>query len=206
MRYIVATISRFPRARANVRDQLLERRAIKSRKLAHVMEPVGPGARRHGDGIGSLHELCAGRPKLLETQIAMQAHAANARHRRAQRSDRDAALFGEVGAVYRRGGMKGDIVVDHANEAAITPCSQFWLVNSGGLLLRNISSMASNRLSWRASAERGVLQQVRSGGSRLQDGCRDGTDGGESVGGGHECAEFVRRIEPFPIAPGPRQG
>ena len=28
----------------------------------------------------------------------MQAHAANARHRRAQRSDRDAALFGEVGA------------------------------------------------------------------------------------------------------------
>ena len=60
--------------------------------------------------------------------------------------------------------------------------------------------MASSRLSWRASAERGLLQQVGSGGSRLQDSCRDGSDGGESVGVRHERAEFVRRIEPFPIA------
>src|SRR5213596_1238415 len=95
--------------------------AIESCKLAHVMEAVGSGARRHSDRVGPLHELCAGRPKLLETQIAMQAHAANARDCRAQGSDRYAALLGEVGAVDRRGGMKRDIVVDHANEATIAP-------------------------------------------------------------------------------------
>jgi hypothetical protein len=74
------------------RRRFMERRAIEPCKFAHVMEPVGPGARRHRDGVGPFHELCAGRPKLLEAQIAMQAHAANVRHRRAQGSDRHAAI------------------------------------------------------------------------------------------------------------------
>src|ERR1044071_1984360 len=109
------------RAGQCARCRFMERRAIESRKLAHVMESVGAGARRHGAGVGSFHEWRARRPKLLETQIAMQAHAANARHRRAQRSDRDAALFGEVGAVNRRGSMKCEILVDPANQAAVAP-------------------------------------------------------------------------------------
>src|SRR6188474_1864941 len=50
------------RAGQRARCRFIECRAIEPRKLAHVMEPVGPGARRHGDGVGSLHELCAGRP------------------------------------------------------------------------------------------------------------------------------------------------
>src|SRR6187551_4130868 len=112
---------RASRACQCARRRLMKCGAIESCKLAHVMEAVGSGARRHGDGVGTLRELCAGRPKLLETQIAMQAHAANARHRGAQGSDRDAALFGEVGAVDRRGGMKGDILIDPANKPAVAP-------------------------------------------------------------------------------------
>src|SRR3954467_6652921 len=61
----------------SARCRFMERCAIESCEFAHVMEAVGAGARRHGNGVGPFHELGAGRPKLLETKIAMQAHAAN---------------------------------------------------------------------------------------------------------------------------------
>src|SRR5258705_6531438 len=101
-----------PRAGQRARCRFVEGGAIEPGKFAHVMKAVGPGAGRDRDGVGAFHQWRSGRPKLLEAQIAMQTHAADACDGRAQRPDRYAALFSEVGAVDRRSRMIGDILVD----------------------------------------------------------------------------------------------
>ena len=59
--------------------------------------------------------------------------------------------------------------------------------------------MASSRLFLEGKRRARLLQQVGSGGSRLQNARRDGSDRRQSVGVRREQAQLVRRIEPFPI-------